>query len=216
MKIFETYDKFFQKVMRQIVFIIQMIIWVAVFYILWLFLGWLFTKMIKINISLNDFILLITAAFIFVYAKETQELRNQTKRQAEATERMVEHQLMPAIDVNMIYDNNVKKTYFWFSNDSKLPGMVHLEFQKNKEERKEVYKPLRIPPKRSMKTATTFEFSPIEGDEMIIYVLVKLALTKSNFETKFEKSYTFTQNQWNENSWSFPDPPFLVKSQRIN
>lgn len=129
-------------------------------------------------------------------------------RYTRATEKMAEYQLMPTVDVNMIYEKSVGKTYFWFLNASNLPGIVYLEFQKNKEGRKMVYQPLRIPPKRSMRTAMTFEFSPTEGDKMIIYVSVKPALEKSNFEIKFEKSYTFTQNQWDENSWSLPDPPF--------
>lgn len=129
-------------------------------------------------------------------------------RYTRATENMTKYQLIPAIDVNMIYQENIGKTYFWFSNDSNLPGVVYLESRKNKEERREVYKPLRIPPKRSMKTATTFEFFPKNGDEMIIYISVKPALEKANFEIKFEKSYIFVGNQWNEKSWSFPDPPF--------
>ena len=129
-------------------------------------------------------------------------------RYTRATERLANYQLMPAIDVNMIYDKIIKKTYFWFSNDSNLPGMVYLEFNKNQEGRKKVYQPLRIPPKRSMRTATTFNFSPVHGDRMIIYVSIKPVFEKANFEIKFEKSYTFSQDQWNENSWSFPDPPF--------
>lgn len=129
-------------------------------------------------------------------------------RYTRATESMARYQLIPAIDVNMIYQENIKKTYFWFSNDSNLPGIVYLEFKKNNEERKEVYKPLRIPPKRSMKTATTFEFFPNNGDEIIIYISVKPAIEKSNFEIKFEKTYKFGSNRWNEKSWSFPDPPF--------
>ncbi len=147
--------------------------------------------------------LVVTLIFLIKYTCAT-------KKMAHATESMAKYQLIPAVDVNMIYDKNTKKTYFWFSNDSNLPGIVYLEFKKNKEDRKMVYQPLRIPPKRKMKTATTFdEFSPTEGDEIVIYVSVKPALEISNIEFKFEKSYTFTQNQWNENSWSYPDPPFL-------
>ena len=47
-----------------------------------------------------------------------------------ATEKMAKYQLMPAIDVNMIYEKSVGKTYFWFSNESSLPGLVSLEFKK--------------------------------------------------------------------------------------
>lgn len=134
-----------------------------------------------------------------------------TKKMADATESMAKYQLIPAVDVNMIFDRNIKKTYFWFSNDSSLPGIVYLEFKKNKEDRKKVYQPLRIPPKSKMKTATTFEFSPTASDKIVIYILVKPALEKSNIKFEFEKSYTFIQNQWNENSWNYPDPQFRPK-----
>jgi len=126
-----------------------------------------------------------------------------------ATENMAKYQLIPAVDVNMIYDRSIKKTYFWFSNNSSLPGIAYLEFKKNKENRKMVYQPLLIPPKRNMKTATTFQFSPVDGDRMVIYILVKPALEKSSFEIKFEKSYKFTKKRWDETSWSYPDLPFF-------
>jgi len=145
--------------------------------------------------------LVVTLIFLIKYTYAT-------KKMAHATESMAKHQLIPAVDVNMVYDKNEKKTYFWFSNDSNLPGIVYLEFKKNKENRKMVYQPLRIPPKRKMKTATKFEFSPIERDKIVIYISVKPTLEKSNIKFEFEKSYTFIQNQWNENSWSYPDPPF--------
>ncbi len=145
--------------------------------------------------------LVVTLIFLIKYT-------HATKKMAHATECMAKYQLIPAVDVNMIYEKSIKKTYFWFSNDSSLPGIVYLEFQKNEEGRKMLYQPLRIPPKRNMKTATTFEFSPTEGDKIVIYVLVKPALEKSNIKFKFEKSYIFSQDQWNETSWHFPDPPF--------
>lgn len=127
-----------------------------------------------------------------------------------ATENIAKYQLTPAIDVNMIYDQEIKLTYFWFSNDSNLPGIVYLEFKKNNENRKKLYQPLRIPPKRKMKTATTFDFSPINGDKMTIYISIRLALEKSIPEVNFEKSYVFGSKGWNEASWSYPDPSFPV------
>lgn len=142
-------------------------------------------------------VLVVTIYFLFRYTR--------------ATEKMAEYQIIPAIDVNMIYDQTFEKTYFWFSNESNLPGFVCLEFKKNKENRKKVYPPLRISPKeKGKKTATTFNFSPTEGDELILYVLIKPCLDKSNIKFEFEKSYRFSNNKWNETSWSFPDPPFPI------
>lgn len=129
-------------------------------------------------------------------------------RYTRATEKMATYQVIPAIDVNMVYEESVRKTYFWFSNESSLPGLVFLERKKNKGNREKVYQPLRIPPRRKMRTATTFDFSPTEGDELILYVLIKPSLDKSNIKFEFEKSYRFSNNKWNETSWSFPDPPF--------
>ena len=150
-------------------------------------------------IELNDF-LSIAVLFITAWAIGMQSF---------ATEKMARYQVIPAIDVNMVYDKNVGKTYFWFSNESNLPGFVFLEYKKNKEKRKTAYHPLRIPPKRRMRTATTFEFSPIVGDDVMLYVSIKPSLDKSNIKFEFEKKYIFSDdNKWNELSWSFPDPSF--------
>lgn len=130
-------------------------------------------------------------------------------RYTRATEKIMEYQMMPAIDVNMCYDPTVKKTYFWFSNHSHLAGFVYLKFKKNNSKKKEVYHPLRIAPKeRAKKTATTFDFSPIEGDEIVLYVSIRPSLKKSDISFEFEKTYRFNDNQWREATWSFPDPPF--------
>ena len=129
--------------------------------------------------------------------------------QSFATEKMAMYQVIPAIDVNMVYDNNKRKTYFWFSNESNLPGFVYLRYKKNEERKKKVYHSLRVPPKRRMKTATSFEFLPKDKDEMIIYVLIKPSIDKSSNKFEFKKSYKFNNNRWDETSWGYPDPPFL-------
>lgn len=127
-----------------------------------------------------------------------------------ATEKMAENQIMPAVDVNMCYNQGSKKTYFWFSNTSNLPGMVHLKHRKNDEVVKETHTPLRVPPNESMKTADSdFGFSPSEGDKITLYVVVTPAMDDSKAKVKFEKSYHFKDNQWHESTWNFPDRPYL-------
>ncbi|MFA5000078.1 MAG: hypothetical protein WC545_01850 [Patescibacteria group bacterium] len=126
-----------------------------------------------------------------------------------ATERMAVYQTTPAIDVNMCYDEDSKKTYFWFLNSSNLPGIVRLRHKKNNESTKDTHTPLRVPPGMKMKTAVAnFNLSPSDGDEIILYVTVTPAIDKSKIKIKFEKSYKFSENKWLENSWNFPDPPY--------
>lgn len=151
-------------------------------------------------IGLNDFLNIVILS-VTAYIIAMQSL---------ATKKLAEYQVVPAIDVNMVYSLDEHRTYFWFSNESTLPGIVYLEFKKNNEKKKEVYSSLRIPPKRKMKTATTFDFSPTEGDTLILYVSIKPALNKSDIGFKFEKSYKFNKNIWNESSWSYPDPEFQI------
>ena len=74
-----------------------------------------------------------------------------------------------------------------------------------------VYQELRISPKEAgKKTATTFDFSQKEGDSLRLYISIRPAIEKTKIKFEFEKSYTFSNNHWNENSWSFPDNPFLA------
>jgi len=150
---------------------------------------------------LNLIVLSITMFFLIKYTR--------------ATQMMAKYQITPAIDVNMVYDENIGKTYFWFSNESSLPGLVFLEFRKNKENRQSAYKPLRIPPRRSMKTAATFEFNPVDGDELTLYISIRPCIEKTSIKFEFEKSYKFVSDRWDETSWSFPDPKFPV-SRIIN
>lgn len=151
---------------------------------------------------INCVVLSITLFFLIKYTRATEKY-------TQATEKMAQYQITPTIDVNMVYDKNEKKTYFWFSNESNFPGFVYLERKKNDEKRVEVYSPLRISPKeKGKKTATAFDFSPVYGDRLIIYISIKPALEKSNIKFEFEKSYSFSDDKWNETSWSFPDMPF--------
>lgn len=127
------------------------------------------------------------------------------------TQKMLQYQITPAIDVNMWYDRNFQKTYFWFKNHSYLPGFVYLKRKKNDEKVVEVYQELRISPKEDGKrTAIRFDFSQKEGDNLRLYISIRPAIEKTKIKFEFEKSYTFSGGQWNENSWSFPDNPFPV------
>ena len=159
--------------------------------------------------AISAIALFVTLYFLIKYTRATEKM-------ASVTEVMAKYQLIPAIDVNMVYDKSVGRTYFWFSNASNLPGMIHLESSKNKKAEEEVYKPLRIPPKRNIRTAITFDFSPLEKDEFILYASVKPAIDKTNLEITFEKAYTFTENQWKEKSWGIPDPPFSFSANQIS
>jgi len=47
--------------------------------------------------------------------------------QAFATRVMAEYEIFPMVDVNMVYDNQKRKTYFWFSNTSTLPALVSFQ-----------------------------------------------------------------------------------------
>jgi len=222
-KIVTTIDSSLEWFKKQISFLFRMIIWVIVFYFLTALFAWLFTKFFNINVAFNDFILLITAAFIFIYTKETQELKEQSKRQAEATEKMAEYQLMPTVDVNMIYEKSLRKTYFWFSNASSIPAFVLIKFNINKTEKEGKIGPLRIAPyhphyPQIKKTATSFDFlEENSADEInvVLNITVTPALNDGPIKFNFTKSYRFDKSElrWNETSWSYPDPPFpkLVK-----
>jgi hypothetical protein len=69
--------------MDHIGFMFKLVFWVIILFFALPFLVKLFTSFFKINIQLNDFILLITAAFIIAYAYETQKMKEQIKRQAD-------------------------------------------------------------------------------------------------------------------------------------
>ena len=153
-----------------------------------------FCSLIELNDLLSIAVLSVTAWIIGM--------------QSSATEKMAEYQILPAIDVNMVYDPQHKKTYFWFANYSDVAGFVHLKHRKNGGKKSEIYHPLRINPREpGKKTATTFDFSQKEGDELKLYVTITPSINKSRTRFRFEKSYRFSDNRWNETSWSYPDPP---------
>lgn len=163
-------------------------------------------------------VLSITAIAIFAQAFYTKE--------------MAKYQLMPAVDINMIYENQDKKTYFWFSNSSNLPATISFELtRKNDNKNKLHVQSLRLPPQRKMCTMTISfyeknhsnikgesEFHPSEGDEVTLDIFVKLALEDINTSYKFKKDYRFHEYpdksnsyRWDEITWGFPDPAWSEK-----
>lgn len=157
-------------------------------------------------------------------------------RYTRATEKMLKNQMMPAVDINMFYDKDAKKTYFWFSNASIVPAFITLKIKietiktdniKNIKEEK--YGPYRIAPyhpqvSRFEKTATSFDFlgtDDFSEVKIILNIVIESAFDKNNIgifkyfnkskdKLKFTKSYRFDKSElrWNETTWIFPDPPF--------
>lgn len=164
-------------------------------------LAWIFC-LIKLSDVFNVIILSFTAWVVSM--------------QSFATEKMAKYQVVPAIDVKMIYaqTSNPKNTYFWFSNESNLPGWIYLKYEKNGNGTIErVYERLRIAAKSKMKTSDSFFENLKENDEIKLYVTIEPAFEedvdeKLDKKINFKKSYKFYRNQWNETSWSLPDNPF--------
>ena len=130
--------------------------------------------------------------------------------QAFATRRMAESQLMPAINVNMVYEGG--KTYFWFQNYSNTPAIVSFEIKK-----KEFKQSLRISPQQKMCTSSAYDFKPLKEEEIDLDVSVESAFKNFNTKIEFKKSYKFHEFQsglyrWDESSWGFPDLPWPGKS----
>lgn len=140
------------------------------------------------------------------------------RRYALSTEMLAEYQIMPSIDVKMIYNQTAKKTYLWFSNDSKLPGWINVKYKRNNGKVENALD-LRIPSnEKGIKTADSFFRNAQDGDNVTLYVSIKPAFKKLGLEikTEFEKSYRFNgqRNTWDDTSWGYPiDRPFPFPSK---
>lgn len=144
-------------------------------------------------------------------------------RYTRATEKLAEYQVMPAVEVNMIYDKNQKKTYFWFSNASNIPAFITIkaEVKRGNKKKEQQIGPLRIPPSNPhyyefRKTATAFEFleeNSTDQTEITLGITVSPAFKKNKIKFNFIKSYRFnsSESQWDETSWGYPDPSFPHK-----
>lgn len=126
--------------------------------------------------------------------------------QSWATRELAESQMMPAIDVNMIYDKTLDGTYFWFYNSSNFPAYIEIVVTNSKNETK--IGPLRISPKKYPNFIR--KTSEINFDKTSINLLIKVksAIEKNQSGYEFKKNYTFVNNEWHETTWSYPDDPF--------
>lgn len=162
----------------------------------------------------QDYTFWISIANIFILGITLYWLKKYTQ----ATQKMVNNQITPAINVNMNYDENAKKTYFWFSNASNIPAFVSIEVKVKMNgviKTKKDIGPYRISPyhpdyKELKKTATSFDFLK-DGNEVSLIIAISPAIDDNNkIKTKFNKSYKFNEGdkRWDENTWNFPDLPF--------
>ncbi|TSC91226.1 MAG: hypothetical protein CEN90_608 [Parcubacteria group bacterium Licking1014_17] len=157
-----------------------------------------------------------TVASVIVLAVTLNWLKKYTR----ATERMVENQMLPAVDVNMIFDKNNNNTYFWFSNASNIPALVSWRATVNRKNQGEkIYQDTyRIAPNNLphyKRTASSFNF--LEDDPpALAEATLKLdlsivpAIDKAPGQITFTKSYVFNRGQfrWDETTWGWPDPEF--------
>jgi len=133
-----------------------------------------------------------------------------------ATEKILNNQIMPTVDVNMLYNKEFDKTYFWFLNTSKIPAMVSMILKTQDEEHK--IESLRIEPyheqiKNLKRTAIKFDFLKGQNAKeanVSLTTTVKPATDNQEIESSFTKNYRFDPNtkEWNETTWNFPDIPF--------
>jgi len=62
---------------RHVVFLIQIVVFVIIFYFLFGLFVVIFEWLFKMSMSLSDFILLITAALVFIYTYETNKMKHE-------------------------------------------------------------------------------------------------------------------------------------------
>jgi len=191
-------------------FVAKLIFWVTV--LIWLLplLAGLFLNTFNksTNLTVSDFILFITAAFIIAYTYETQ-------KQARATEKMAEYQMMPQVDVNMIYQKDHKKTYFWFCNHSNIPAIVELKLKTGRKKHNVNERNFYLSPKEpGRRTDIVYDYwkesPPPHGTEADLLIVVRPAFEGFNAKVKFCKTYKFhgTELRWDETTWGYPDRPF--------
>jgi len=207
MKIENSYLSFIWFVAK-LVFFVVLLIWLTPL------LASMIASTFKTNtISVGDFILFITAAFVIAYTYETQ-------KQAKATEKMAENLIMPAVDVNMIYDQGQKKVYFWFRNHSNIPAFVSL-FRGIKKGKfiNILPKSLRINPQEPHKATRAdydlgFSSGPSAEEKITVKSVIECAFDDcDNIKYSFKKSYTFRDGKWDEDSWGYPDRSFLIEQK---
>ncbi|MBI2003790.1 MAG: hypothetical protein HYS78_02335 [Parcubacteria group bacterium] len=151
-------------------------------------------------------------------------------RYTRATEKILQNQITPTVEVNMLYNKESKETYFWFSNSFEMPAFVDLVVTITKSKKVVYDKTLRIPPN----IPHLFHFRHTAGiglykgeevdDKTEVTVDFKTRSTMKNSVgiNEYRKSYKFNKDnqEWYETTWSYPDPPFpsvlISKSPKNN
>ena len=190
-------------------FVVELVFWTAI--LIWLLplLAGMFLNTFKsANLTVSDFILFITAAFIIAYTYETQ-------KQARATEKMAEYQIMPQVDVNMVYSKDHKKTYFWFCNYSTIPAIVELQLKTERKRHNINERNFYLSPKEpGRRTDITYDFwkqsPPPHGTEAELLITTRPAFDDFSAKLSFSKTYKFhgTRMRWDETTWGYPDRSF--------
>ncbi|TSA45735.1 hypothetical protein D4R51_01345 [bacterium] len=203
-------------------FVFKLILWVFVLFWLTSLLGATFINSFKPNnVTVNDFILFLTATFIIAYTYEAQ-------KQAKTSEQIVALQIMPAIEIFLIYDYVNNGSSIAFYNLSLIPGVITFDlFIRQNENTKEIkYRSgirYRIPPQGVLITESAFlEVGDLPKNielkkdlEVRITALIIPDLDDINPDVKrtYGKSYRFmdghhntlNNKRWDEKSIGFPD-----------
>jgi hypothetical protein len=204
-------------------FVVKLIFWTVVLTWLLPLSASLFLSTVNksANLTINDFILFVTASFILVYTYETQ-------KQAKASEKMAEYQVMPSVEMFLIYNKNNGGSCFAFYNLSSTPGIItfDLSLKQDSSGRGSKYGgniSYRIPPQGFLITASTFLTEKDLPKKMEIKkdFVVKVRATivpdlnnvGPDIKRTYEKTYklmdsshdTLSDKRWDEESIGFPD-----------
>lgn len=165
------------------------------------------------SIDWNAISAIVMAVTIFYIYKQTR-----------ATEKMAEDQMIPAVDVNMEYDESSKKSHFWFSNLSHIPAVVELTLETTLKkhpingDRGGFYLSPKEPG-RQTQDAYSFDWTehPPNRTRVNLVVLVRPAFENCLAKFNFIKSYQFHAEKlrWDEYTWGFPDRELRRKSDAV-
>ncbi len=145
------------------------------------------------------------------------------KEQAEATKKMAEYQIMPFVDVKMIYIESDKKTYFGFFNPSDILALVTIDVSFYDKNESIIWKhpsfTYQIEPKIQKNTTNTFFDDKINSDIYKEGVKAKLSIIikpdieniPSDVKVIIFRSYNFHYdpithtNKWVQKKWGDSD-----------
>jgi hypothetical protein len=139
-------------------------------------------------------------------------------RYAKITKKMLENQITPNVEANVLYAPESKETYLWFHNSFNIPAFVTLVITITKTGKEAFNKTLRIPPYHPRlidlkHTAGIGLFRGeyiTDGEEINLDVTTCSAMKGGTATNEYRKSYRFnkSKSRWDETTWSFPDPAF--------